>query len=281
MSDSFRKKAIPKQQIPILFVRHGQSTNNPILERLVEKLRQGELTPAEFPKTWGEERVDDPDLTSIGKTEAMQLGKFLHAGLKKKYKIVVYTSAFKRALDTTKSIVKLLPSDKCSVIVHPSIFEIGGVYFVNDKGERDGPGKCLTAKKIHEEFGYDVSMLPQNGPWYIDGWESDGKGRQRAKLIANWLKSAKFHKLHQNVLVILVMHAHFIDNLTKAMLGVEDDPSLDPLTTNIAWSQPVFFVTKNSGTSLFLVSKEGRVFVQWINRIDHLECTAENVLSKL
>ena len=96
-------------------------------------------------------------------------------------------------------------------------------------GKRVGPGACFTAAEIAELYsGFDVSLLPSEGPWYTRGWEHDSEARRRAARVASWLRSGAFREEHGNSLVVLVMHGHFIDTLQKMMVGVADDPDKDP-----------------------------------------------------
>ena len=138
--------------IPVIFVRHGQSTNNTILEPLFMKEARGEITRDERERLWGENRVDDPELTGKGVKEARALGKYLKEALNfgesKSRNLHIYTSAFKRTLDTTKGIIESFDADEYKVQVRPDIFETGGVYIINDKNLRDGPGRCFSAADI-------------------------------------------------------------------------------------------------------------------------------------
>ena len=84
--------------IPVIFVRHGQSTNNTILEPLFMKEARGEITRDERERLWGENRVDDPELTGKGVKEARALGKYLKEALttfitKKQYSLKSYAEA--------------------------------------------------------------------------------------------------------------------------------------------------------------------------------------------
>ena len=261
--------------IPVIFVRHGQSTNNTILEPLFMKEARGEITRDERERLWGENRVDDPELTGKGKTEARALGKYLKEALNfgesKSRNLHIYTSAFKRTLDTTKGIIESFDADEYKVQVRPDIFETGGVYIINDKNLRDGPGKCFSAADISSLYkGYDTSLLPVQGPWYVDGWENDTKSRERAYKVSNWIKSDEFRNMHNSHFVVFVMHGNFIDHLQKAILNIPGDPNLDSSTTNDHNVQAVSFGTPNSATSLFTIFGNGRVSCRHIGGVDHL-----------
>lgn len=270
-----------KDAIPVLFVRHGQSTNNTILDPLSVKVKKGEISEAEKEKVWLESRSDDPCLTDLGKEEAKHLGNYLIKYLSSDKRIVIYTSPFKRTCDTTLALYeKLNFVHETKVICHPEIYESGGVY-ININGVRDGPGKCLTADDIKTQYGYNVDMLPGEGQWYTKSWENDSQSRERAKKVATWLRSSAFHKENFGKLVILVMHGHFIDHLTKALLGIVDDPCKDFAASNGAKRQPVVFKTANTATSLFNVSSSGQVCIRWAGNTDHIPNRNGTILSGL
>ena len=61
------------------------------------------------------------------------LGEYLAKGLKPDTRIVVYTSAFRRSLDTTHRVLRALGrpiGSDVTVRCHPEIYETGGVYTV-------------------------------------------------------------------------------------------------------------------------------------------------------
>ena len=185
-------------------------------------------------------------------------------------RVVVFTSAFKRTLDTTAAITREL-RQRPEVIVHPEIFETGGVYTDGVGGTRVGPGKCMSATEIATLFGYTTSRLPSVGQWYTSGWEPDGESRKRAGRVAQWLTSTGFRaEVGEGSLVVMVTHAHFIDHLSKALLRIPDDPTLDPPKKNDPGKQAIFFATPNTATTLLQVTEHGQVVVRWVNRVDHL-----------
>eukprot|EP00038_Savillea_parva_P028999 m.68261 g.68261 ORF g.68261 m.68261 type:complete len:100 (+) comp8501_c0_seq2:115-414(+) len=59
------------QGIPVMFVRHGQSTNNPVYEGLFKQMDDGLLTREEVEATWMRQRLTDPPLTELGKHESV------------------------------------------------------------------------------------------------------------------------------------------------------------------------------------------------------------------
>ena len=157
--------------IPVLFVRHGQSATNVLWESLMEKITKENVPRSEVERLWGEVHIDDPDLTKKGADEAVQLGNYIRGGLDWLGRTLrFYTSPFKRTLDTTDNITKAFSKEQYDVLVHPQIYETGGVYYINKQNLRDGPGKCFSRPDIERLYGYDASALPAEGPWYASGW---------------------------------------------------------------------------------------------------------------
>ncbi|CAJ1434353.1 unnamed protein product, partial [Effrenium voratum] len=227
-----RHRAMPA--LDLLLVRHGESTNNPLMRQIFAPVLHeapGSAGREAAEQRWLRERATDPGLTPRGVEEAEELAgslrQFRHAR--------IYVSPFLRTLQTAVPLAKALAS---AAVVHPEIFEVGGVYTQHD-GRRSGPGQCLSAAEIARSFpGFDVGALPERGPWYTGGWESDQEARQRCGRLAQWLRS-------QEGSMVLVVHAHLIDLLLKALLGIADDPAEDQ-DVNVM-DRAVAFSTSNCG----------------------------------
>ena len=275
--------------LSVLTVRHGRSTNNNLLERLYQ---DKSLTPSAMETKWLQQRSHDPKLTSLGEHEAIQLGTWLQSSkITHSKHLIVFTSPFKRTLDTTAGIVSSLHKADYTVVAHPDIFETGGVYSTSATGERTGPGQCLTAAEIRTQFQYDVSLLPRQGQWYTSGWEDDAAACNRAKRVAAWMKTemkavvdglrkTKEKDDTRGVLVLMVMHAHFINQLTKELCTIQDDPLLFSKSSNTFAAQPMNFITPNTATNLFSLSG-GKVAVHWISSTQHLGHSSQYLLSHL
>jgi broad specificity phosphatase PhoE len=208
------------------------------------------------------------------------LGSYLSEGMRRDAKINVYTSPFRRCLETTAGVLSALDrSESVTVECHPRVFETGGVYTLDADRNRGGPGQCYTAAEIkakHPSFG--VSQLPEVGQWYTGGWEDDSAGRARALEVAAWLRSPGFYETHTGSVVMMVMHGHFMDTLQKALLGIAEDPSKDGRGMNSFRGQAVQLATPNTATSFFDISSAG-VVVRWIGGVDHLKKSAVQILS--
>lgn len=268
--------------IPVIFIRHGQSANNVLWETLMQKVVKENIPSSEVERMWGEVHIDDPDLTERGIDEAAQLGQYMKDGLDWGGRSLrFYTSPFKRTLDTTSNITKAFSKDQYDVVVHPDIYETGGVYFINEQNLRDGPGKCFSRSSIESMYGYDASQLPSEGPWYKKGWENDSQSRERAATVSRWIKSNAFRDLHQDKIVVFVMHGNFIDHLQKAMMNIPEDVAIDSKVTNDHTVHPVSFGTPNTATSLFVVFKEGRISVRYIGNVAHLNSCSQTSYGRL
>ena len=285
----------------ILLVRHGESTNNVIMRRLFARRSAGQLTPREWERAWLRERVTDPDLTDAGAVEARRLGAWLRqAGVIASSPLLVYTSPFKRTLDTTRWMVDGLGGGESGgavrVVVHPDIFETGGVYTSDGSGNRVGRGKCLSGASIEARFpGFETFMLDRNQPWYQGPWETDRMCAARAARVAEWMRRGAAFQRPGSLgsrdedtnaetappLVVMVMHANFISAILKALCGVQDDESRYSSTQNDPNSQAVSFAVPNTATSLVDIDADGGVRIRWVGGVEHLGTAGEILLSRM
>jgi broad specificity phosphatase PhoE len=98
---------------------------------------------------WLEQRVDDPELSTIGHTEAKDFASYFAPLFKdSKTEVKVYVSPFLRTLQTSQPLCDAMG---VGAIVQPDIFEIGGVYTMGG-GKRSGPGVNLTAENAKSLF---------------------------------------------------------------------------------------------------------------------------------
>eukprot|EP00960_Hanusia_phi_P027212 746700-Hanusia_phi.AAC.2 len=168
----------------VILVRHGQSTNNVLMEELEQKRKSDSITLEEGRDRWFSERSDDPPLSQQGEQEADMLASKLSPELQGK-RLLLVCSPMKRALQTVRPLVDTL-GGKC--LVHPDFHESGGIYG-RPTGGVCGPGQALTKQEIAEQFGYDTSLLPE-GEWdKRAGREKESDVPKRARRAAEWLLS--------------------------------------------------------------------------------------------
>ena len=97
-------------------------------------------------------------------------------------------SPFYRTCQTCQPLAKAM-GPQARVVVHPDIYENGGVYIAGRDADgnaiRDGPGKCMSAADIRRLFpGYETDLLPGEGQWYTGGFETEAMSSARAERVA-------------------------------------------------------------------------------------------------
>ena len=179
-------------------------------------------------------------------------------------------SPFYRTCQTCQPLAKVL-GPQARVVVNPDIFENGGVYIAGRDADgnavRDGPGSCMSAADIRHKFpGYETDLLPQEGPWYTSGFETEAMSSARAKRVAAWLKSPELQDEIGDEVLVLVMHGGFIDILVKAILGLAAETGAGE-SASVASSMAIPF--PNTATGYFDI-RNSRVTLHWLGRVDHL-----------
>eukprot|EP00435_Cladocopium_sp_Y103_P074579 s13_g49.t1 len=250
-----------KGELHVLLVRHGESSNNPLMAEIfgpVAGEAPGSAMRQLAEQRWLRERSTDPGLTQRGLREAEHLAASCQKMLPSSVKIFV--SPFLRTLQTAAPLAKAL---KSKVVVHPLLYEVGGVY-VESEGQRHGPGACLSPSDMERDFpDFDISHLSgaSNRGWYQGGWETDAAARQRCQQLLSWLQSLREEQ--PNGWAVLVIHGHLIDLLLKALLGIVDDPLGDLENENVMERRVVFF-TPNCATAHVSLRPDGSVAVRHI-----------------
>jgi broad specificity phosphatase PhoE len=268
----------------LLFVRHGESTNNVIQTTHGPQVVSGELSLEDFNKIWYSQRSDDPDLTGKGLAEAEQLASYYSQAFKERGDSVkIYVSSMRRALQTAQPLAR---SMKCEVLARTDLYEIGGIYTGGQDGQPLELGKTKTASEINAEFGYDVQALPNEGQWYVEGHETMAQAINRANRVAQWLRSESLREESGNSIVVLVMHHGFINLLLQALVRgnaettTPDTKGSTAGDSNTSRGSSLSFRVNNTSTAA-LELFAGSVSVSWTNRIDHLGHSAAQAISAL
>ena len=152
----------------------------------------------------------------------------------------VFTSPMQRACSTTKPVCDALQAPG---VVMPDLVEVGGLYHAyqdpNGYWQKGVSSTAGSAQDLWNRFQFDVSQLPQQGPW--DGGrgnESTELALMRAQRVADWLmklaviKSASLDSNQVPDCVVLVSHADFLALLLAALnkidaQGANDNPDFD------------------------------------------------------
>jgi len=244
--------------IPFFLVRHGESTNNVIDKKLKFDYDNNFYQNKEYiSKLKNANYSSDPDLTKKGFNQASLLGIYLKNNLLlKNRKLIFYTSPFLRTLETTFAIIDSFNSNDYEVIVHPEIYENGGVTFINNDNKFDAPGKCLSSSEIKNKYGFNTDLLNNDNQWYTKEYEKKDLSIQRSKNIINFIKSKEFKEKNNNNIVFFIIHTHFMNLLLKEIMNNND------LNLN--------FEIPNTSTSLFVLKEDNKLNIKFINNIEHL-----------
>ncbi|KAJ9448566.1 hypothetical protein DIPPA_15338 [Diplonema papillatum] len=247
------------RKMDILFIRHAESSNNVLLAELEAKMASGEYTRDQGLRKWYASRSLDAPLSEKGKLQASRLGEY-YSEVLKDGDYLAFCSPFMRTLDTLHPLATALGPKKMKVIVHPEIYESGGVFESNPATkERVGSDKCFTGRQIKEKYGFDTSLIPQDKGWYAGKpFETEDMCIDRSKRVAEWLFTESLHRQAQGKTVVLVAHQHFLSFLFCALQGISP--------------KSYAFPVGNTETIYATICRKPQRFVsfRWIGKSDHL-----------
>jgi 2,3-bisphosphoglycerate-dependent phosphoglycerate mutase len=227
----------------LYFIRHGQSTNNRL-----------------FAQTGSSSGRDcDPELTDLGKRQAIAVAHLLAAGDPGGYDgrngsfgiTHLYTSPMMRAVNTALTIADALG---LSLHLWEDIHEAGGIYLDDEQtGAKVGqPGKDRAYFETH----YPTVILPDgwgNGGWWDRPFEEDEQRIQRARrFLADLLER---HAGGEDR-VAVVSHGEFYFRFLSALLDL-------PAKTNY------WFTLHNAAIARINFTPQ-EVQLVYLNRYDHL-----------
>ena len=236
----------------LYIIRHGQSTNNAQEDSTI--------------------RVNDPELTDLGKSQAEHLAAWLAEGdLRIPWTDPIsgftrndafpnftfdnlYVSAMHRALQTARPIGEAL---KVTPEVWIDIHEHGGMYLEQPDGIVGYTG--MTRPDVASKFPNYVlpDALTDQGWWQPSlGHEERGAFYGRAVRVALELRRRAETPEYSQKRIAIVTHGTFIDALLKAFL-------------NMLPSRAFFFLHYNTAITRLDFNQHG-VLIRCTNRVDHL-----------
>lgn len=238
----------------LYIIRHGQSTNNALLEN--QHLR-----------------VPDPALTDIGKQQAERVAQYLatctdvdmlvrysvdapERAAVSTYPIThVYCSPMYRTLQTAQPIARafgLQPE------VWIDIHEQGGI-FLEENGSVKAYGGKTRSEILAEFANYALPDAITEAGWWVsqNGKESVELCHARAMRVARRLKERAAQPDSQDHHIALVSHGAFIASLLKALLNLLPGDHFDFYHYNTAITRVVILAT-------------GEVAIRCLNRTVHL-----------
>ncbi len=238
----------------IYLIRHGQSTNNALMED--QHLR-----------------VQDPALTPVGEQQAEKIAEFLATTTKLEDMVKLkadaaerktetfpysfthlYCSPMYRALQTARPIGEALGLNPH---VWVDIHEHGGIFLEQDKGVAVGFGGMTRAEIAAEFPHYTLPDLITDKGWWnpYDGMEHISNLVARTTRVMMELKAWAAER--PNDRVALVAHGAFIGVLLKAFLGMLPN-------------EHFYFWHYNTAVTQIDILSNGRVILRYVNRVTHL-----------
>ena len=233
----------------LYFVRHGQSANNAAYDQLNNSTS----------------RVEDPELTGIGRRQAQYVAQFLaqsdpgapvkgrdHQN-RRGYGIThVYSSMMVRAVATGHTIAAAL---NLPLVAWEDWHEAGGIYLDDEStGGRTGlPGKTRSYFEQHYPGFVLPERLDESGWWNRPFEEVEHRPARARRALADLLRQ------HANTddNVVVVSHGEFFNLLIAEMMKL---PGID------GW----WFVLNNASVSRLRFDGEGEVGISYVNRVDFL-----------
>ena len=237
----------------IVFIRHGESLNNTIYDRVRGLLGNDvseELLDAEERKL----RSPDPGLTEKGLEQANRLGEHIRSNDFSFGKVFpsgaqswkVFTSPMLRALQTTQAAFIDM-----NVRVLPFMYESGGFY-----GGQYGSKGSSNAEAVEAAFpGFSCEEGMEHGWYNLDHEESPSEFLQRAQLVSEWILARREN-------VIIVSHGNLMSAVINRLCTNGNSPAgCLNVHCNTGWTHLEMHHQKN--TKLLPV-------VVGVNRFDHL-----------
>jgi len=230
----------------LYIIRHAQSTNNALIER--------------------RDRVCDPPLTELGRRQTEAVAQHLATGTclepweagsrdRRGYGITrLYCSPMWRALQTAQPIGRALG---LAPQVWIEIHEHGGIFL--DYGEAGGivgyPGKTLS--EIQAEFpNYNLPAGITEQGWWHQGCEDLSACHGRAIKVAEELRGFQ-QWAASDERIAMVSHGAFINVLLEVLF-------------NQLPGRHIHYHHLNTAISRIDFHNDGRLDVQFLNRVDHL-----------
>ena len=264
----------------LYLIRHAQSQNNALADAAQQRNASGqagasgnanELPAAFFPSA-------DPPLTDIGEAQAQRVAEHLHThpdktdvrdGVAKEsgHRFDrLYSSAMLRALQTAQPIANALD---LKPEVWLQVHEEGGIWLSRKRGrpgDEGGLKRSQVAARFPEFALPDPDELSESGWWHGPA-ETRPQLISRARQVAADIRARFVGPESTNgdpqgsasLRIAVVSHGTFLNFLLQHLLH-------DHAPENTYLSH------HNTGITRLDFSSEGKVFLRYQNRVDHLPC---------
>jgi 2,3-bisphosphoglycerate-dependent phosphoglycerate mutase len=235
----------------LTLIRHGQSENNALWER--SRSDRG--------------RVDDPELTELGRRQAALLAGWLAAAARNGFQTpnnafppraglsCLYTSLMVRASETATLLAERLG---LPLMAWVDLHEQGGIYLADE--ESGAPIGREGKNRAYFEQRFPAMALPDSlgpGGWWNRPYETPDQAEQRARRVLEELLRRHGRGADH---VGLVSHAGFYNALMREILNIR--PAVDG-------QEQVWFLLENTAMTQIEFTAAGRLVI-FQNQAEHL-----------
>ncbi len=234
---------VSSRSMDLFLIRHGESANNVLTD----------VT----------QRVADPDLTELGRTQADQLADYLADG-RHLYPHErdngprldrFFTSAMIRSLQTSAPTSARL---ELAAQIWLDAHEVGGLFLADPATGVVTGYKGVTPAQLEQQLPgalFVEEEITDQG-WWSQGQETSAAGQGRAISVVAQLRVLA-SSLPPDERVAIVSHGDFLSHLLKALLDGLPGPGAR-------------YQLANTGISRLGLGSEGTV-VHYVNRVEHLD----------
>ncbi|MCS6825964.1 MAG: histidine phosphatase family protein [Caldilinea sp.] len=237
----------------LLLVRHGQSVNNVLADKMAYD---------EYIAT----RSHEPDLTPVGEEQVRRLAQFFgdalqpdadlterRASISEQPVTALYTSPMLRALRTSAPLAAVLG---LAPAVWVDIHEHGGLFTGDPRNGTALNFSGMGKQEMQRRFpGFILPPEVTDDGWWWNGYETLEQCAVRAQRVAETLRA--WAKTRKDDVLLMVTHGTFMDQLLKALIGAGEQSTF-------------FFSHLNTGVSRVDFLESGLIALRYLNRVPHL-----------
>ena len=249
----------------LILIRHAESHNNFVWDKLTTKYPVYEERPKNFYDLYNAQRNADPELSELGYKQAEAVGKEISKRLVTYEKpIELRSSPMNRTLLTTTAIEKQCGNDVFPTFqVYEGYFEQGGCFDNDSKGI---PGR--TGQEIRNAFPKAQPNWDLGKGWYEATYKDMPVEHRdlilpRVKRVVDDIWKNDVPRLKNGTLIVVV-HGNFLDVMIKELLSSNNDLNFCAIHENTGISS--FKLQHDAGK----MKNKKRVYIEGINSYHHL-----------
>eukprot|EP01052_Picozoa_sp_SAG31_P017452 SAG31_NODE_1194_length_9448_cov_9.896887_3_plen_294_part_00 len=177
----------PSSKMLLLLVRHAQSENNALLDRLRAECSARGGQEHEFRERYAQAKSSDPGLSELGARQAARCAEWIQryvrsmAFLPEGYRIELVSSPMERALRTAEALAKQLPTQVISyfLVFVRTIREIRDFYREMQRTNRESVNHVMLGRDL-ERHPRDEGLLDRSADWG-QPWQRDLRHPRRRR----------------------------------------------------------------------------------------------------